>query len=58
MNKAGYVLLDQLVGENNTYNLFHLDSYEDADIDDFSKLPEWFKKDPVVWVDRDLVQKL
>ena len=58
MSKAGYVLLDQLVGENNTYNLFHLDSYEDADIDDFSKLPEWFKKDPVVWVDRDLVQKL
>lgn len=58
MNKAGYVLLDQLVGEDNTYNLFHLDSYEDADVDDFSKLPEWFKKDPVVWVDRDLVQKL
>ena len=43
---------------NNTYNLFHLDNYEDADIDDYTKLPEWFKKDPVVWVDRDLVHKL
>ena len=58
LKEAGYEIWDRLVGMNNTYNLFHLDSYEDADIDDYTKLPEWFKKDPVVWVDRDLVHKL
>ena len=48
LKEAGYEIWDRLVGMNNTYNLFHLDNYEDADIDDYvekirSKLKQLLK---------------
>ncbi|MBR1377453.1 MAG: hypothetical protein IJ565_06565 [Bacilli bacterium] len=39
-------------------NLRLLDDYKDADTDDIELLPEWFKKNPLVLIDRDMVHKV
>ncbi len=55
LKDEGYYLADDLVGQKVGSNCFRLDDYHDADTLDPESLPEWFKKDPVVLVDRDLV---
>lgn len=56
LKELGYVLEDYLVGEKLS-NLHYLDDYHDADCDDPEALPLWFKENPVVLIDRDLVFK-
>lgn len=58
LKKAGYWLNDQLINGQCGENGFFLDSYKDADTKNPEELPEWFKKDPIVLVDRDRVYKL
>lgn len=53
----GYVLTELPFGHGHTPNFFYLDSYKDADCDDPEQLPRWFKKNPIVLVDRDFVYK-
>lgn len=57
LEKNGYILNDTLINGSRGTNAFLLDSYLDADTKDFSIIPEWFKKTPVVLVDRDRVYK-
>lgn len=54
----GYEIDDSVMGFQNTPNLFHLDNYTEALNYEQYDLPEWFKKEPVVWVDIDLIHKL
>lgn len=54
--ELGYVVEDYLT-EENISNLYYLDDYHDADVEDPESLPDWFKENPVVLVDRDLVFK-
>lgn len=56
--EEGYILEDNLVGGIGGPNCFYLADYHDADTEDPESLPEWFKKDPIVLVDRDLVYKI
>ena len=58
LRNAGYYTKDVLTDREGGSNCYYLDSYLDADCDDPEQLPDWFKKDPVVLVDRDLVFKL
>lgn len=58
LKKAGYWLDDQLINGQCGENGFFLDSYKDADTKNPEELPEWFKKGPIVLVDRDRVYKL
>lgn len=55
LEKLGYFVFDELIER---YNLCFLDDYRDADIDDPELLPEWFKENPVVLVDLDLMFKI
>lgn len=55
--KLGYVWEDELFGIYNEPNLFYLDSYSDADCEEPEQLPDWFKENPLVLVDRDYVYK-
>lgn len=55
--KLGYELTEVPFGYEHTPNFFYLDSYKEADCDDPEKLPSWFKKNPIVLVDRDYVFK-
>lgn len=55
--KNGYRYRDCFLGKDKSPNVFYLDSYRDADCANPLELPEWFKKDPIVLVDRDLVYK-
>ena len=54
LKELGYELEDYLVGEKLS-NLYYLDDYHDADTEDPEALPDDFKANPVVLVDRDLV---
>lgn len=56
--KLGYWYDDVLVGGMCGTNCFYLNDYHDADCENPEKLPEWFKEDPIVLVDRDTVLKL
>lgn len=58
LREEGYYIKDRLVDEEFGPNCRHLDDYRDADCDSPDLLPEWFKEDPVVLVDRDLVFSL
>ncbi len=58
LRNAGYYTKDVLTDGDTGANCYYLDSYMDADCDDPEQLPDWFKKDPVVLVDRDLVFRL
>ena len=58
LRNAGYYTKDVLTDREGGFNCYYLDSYLDADCEDPESLPEWFKKDPVVLVDRDLIFKL
>lgn len=55
LKEMGYYTKDVLTDREGGSNCYYLDSYLDADCDDPEALPEWFKKDPVVLVDRDLI---
>jgi hypothetical protein len=57
LRKLGY-FCDDLEPCNHTYNVYRLKSYQDADCDDSENLPEWFKENPYVLVDRDCVYPL
>ena len=46
---------DDLLPYNGKYNIYKLRDYHDADTKDPEGLPEWFKKNPYVLVDRDCV---
>ena len=50
--------MDTIKLESFKRNCRYLDDYHDADIRNPEELPDWFKKDPIVLVDRDLVFKL
>lgn len=56
--EAGYYIKDRLVDEEYGPNCRHLEDYRDADCENPEILPDWFKEDPVVLVDRDLVFSL
>lgn len=58
LESLGYVFDDNVTGLNNTPNIFYLDDYREADCDNPEKLPKWYKKSPIVLVDRDYVYKL
>ena len=58
MRKEGYYIKDVLADREGGANCYYLDSYLDADTDNPDMLPEWFKEEPVVLVDRDLVFRL
>lgn len=53
--KIGYFVYDALIERD---NLYYLNDYHDADIDDPETLPKWFKENPVVLVDLDLMYKI
>lgn len=53
--KLGYFVYDALIERD---NLYYLNDYHDADIDDPESLPEWVKENPVVLVDLDLMFKI
>ena len=57
LKNEGYYYYDYLTDGEYGSNLKMLDSYLDADTIDFSKVPDWFYKNPIVLVDRDLVFK-
>ncbi len=56
--EAGYYIKDRLVDEEYGPNCRHLEDYRDADCENPEVLPDWFKEDPIVLVDRDLVFSL
>ncbi len=58
VKEYGYEIRDGAIGLNDKPNLFRLDSYKDAVYEDEASLPEWFKEDPVVWVDIDMIHKI
>lgn len=58
LEDLGYVYDDNVMGLNNTPNIFYLDDYREADCENPEELPKWYKKDPIVLVDRDYVRKL
>ena len=51
LKKLGYYASDRLIGGNCGDNTMLLDSYKEVKV----KVPNWFKKYPLVLVDRDLV---
>lgn len=53
--RLGYFVYDALIERD---NLYYLNDYHDADINDPESLPEWFKENPVVLVDLDLMFKI
>ncbi|MDE5888935.1 MAG: hypothetical protein K2H20_02835, partial [Bacilli bacterium] len=53
----GYSFTDDVLGMYDSPNMFYLDDYREADCENPEELPEWFKKDPIVLVDRDYVFK-
>ena len=58
LRDEGYYTKDVLTDGDTGANCYYLDSYKDADCEDPEQLPDWFKKDHVVLVDRDLVFRL
>lgn len=58
LKEMGYYTKDVLTDREGGSNCYYLASYLDADCDDPEALPDWFKKDPVVLVDRDLIFKI
>ena len=58
LKKMKYKLSDSLIKGVNGDNAMLLDSYKDADSNDPESLPTWFKKYPLVLVDRDKVERI
>lgn len=50
----GYFLGDCMVNGSSP-NVYYLDDYHEADCDDPESLPDWFKENPIVLVDIDVV---
>jgi len=55
LKEMGYYTKDVLTDDKSTPNCYYLDNYLDADCNNPDSLPEWFKRNPLVLVDRDLV---
>jgi hypothetical protein len=55
LDKQGYFMTDTLINGTCGDNTRLLDSYQDADCYNPEMLPDWFKKCPLVLVDRDRV---
>lgn len=55
LERLGYFVYDALIERD---NLYYLNDYHDADFDNPETLPEWFKENPVVLVDLDLMFKI
>lgn len=58
LKQMKYKLTDSLIKGVNGDNAMLLDSYKDADSNDPESLPTWFKKYPLVLVDRDKVERI
>ncbi|MGN1371909.1 MAG: hypothetical protein ACI4XM_06530 [Candidatus Coprovivens sp.] len=56
--RSGYYIKDRLIDDEFGANCRHLEDYRDADCDNPELLPDWFKRNPIVLVDRDLVYSL
>ena len=57
LDRLGYRRTDTLTGGTRGDNTMLLDTYLDADCNNPEKLPVWFKKCPLVLVDRDRIYK-
>ena len=57
LSKNGYILNDTLINGSSGTNAYLLDSYLDADTKNHKNLPDWFKENPLVLIDRDRVYK-
>lgn len=57
LSRLGYFLNDKKINGQCGDNCMLLDSYLDADTHNHEQLPEWFKKYPLVLVDRDRIYK-
>lgn len=57
LKKLKYRINDNLIDGKYGDNVMLLDSYKDADYENPEELPDWFKENPVVLIDRDLVFK-
>ncbi len=55
LERLGYFVYDGLIERK---NLYYLNDYHDADIDDPETLPDWFKENPVMLVDLDLMFRI
>ena len=55
LDRLGYRRCDTLTGGECGENVMLLDSYRDADCPNPEKVPVWFRKYPIVLIDRDLV---
>ena len=55
LDRLGYRRTDTLIGGRCGENTMLLDTYKDADIEDPEKVPVWFKKYPLVLIDRDRI---
>ena len=58
LNDLGYRYGDILVNGPYGSNMFYLNDYHDADTNDPENLPEWFKENPIVLIDRDMVEEI
>lgn len=54
LEKLGF-FCDDLTPCNGKYNVYRLRDYHDADTEDPESLPDWFKENPYVLVDRDCI---
>ena len=57
LDKNGYVLNDTLINGECGTNAYLLDSYLEADTKNPESLPNWFKQNPLVLIDRDMIYK-
>ncbi len=55
LSDLGYRRDDSLVNGTFGENAMLLHTYKDADCDDPDSLPDWFKKTPIVIIDRDMI---
>lgn len=58
LKQMKYKLTDSLIKGVNGDNAMLLDDYKHADCDNPESLPNWFKKYPLVLVDRDKIEKI
>lgn len=57
LDKLGYKLNDTLINGPKGDNCKLLYTYKDADCDNKEDLPDWFKENPIVLIDRDRIYK-
>ena len=55
LDRLGYIYKDKLISGQNGANAMLLNDYRDANCGNPERLPDWFKENPLVLVDRDMV---